>query len=107
MRAAVDCAAVDAAIEHHHLTVHPVEGSQSEAAMAEQLGDGGIAVIAARQQAGDGRNLVDLGGVRGQRSGGEHGERQRAPNHQTKHHELLVMGRARAAHLGFGRLGQF
>src|SRR5262249_57199195 len=76
MRVAVDRAAVEAAVEHHHFSVHPVEGPQSEAAMAEQLGDGGIAVVTARQQAGDGRNLVDLGGVRGQHTGGEDGERR-------------------------------
>jgi hypothetical protein len=97
MRPAVDCAAVDAAVEHHHLPVHPVEGSQAEAAMAEQLGDGGITVIVARQQAGDGGNLVDLAGVGGQRGGGEDGERQRAPKLQANHCELRAMGRLRAS----------
>jgi hypothetical protein len=64
--------------------------------MAEQLGDAGIAVVTARQQAGDGRNLVDLGGVRGRRTGGEDGERQRAPNHRADHPELLMRGVWRA-----------
>jgi len=64
--------------------------------MAEQFGDGGIAVIAARQQAGDGGNLVDLAGVGGQR-GGEDGERQRAPKLQANHCELRAMGRLRAS----------
>jgi hypothetical protein len=65
--------------------------------MAEQLGDGGIAVIAARQQAGDGRNLVDLAGVGGQRRGGKDGERQRAPKLQANHCGLRAMGRLRAS----------
>ena len=55
-----------------------------------RLGDAGVAVVTARQQAGDDRNLIDLAGVPGQRASGEDGEHHRAPNHQANHHELLA-----------------
>jgi hypothetical protein len=41
--AAIDRASVDAAIEHHHLAIHAIEGAQSEIAVAQQLVDGRVA----------------------------------------------------------------
>ena len=55
MGATVGRPTVDPTVEHHHLAVHPVEGAQSEVAMAQHLVDGRFAVIAASQQAGDSR----------------------------------------------------
>jgi len=94
MGAAVDAGAVDLAIEHHHLSVHAVEGAQAEVAMAEDLADGDRAVIAAGQQAGNGGYLIGLGGVRGQAGNSEQRKRKHAPKHAANHRKLLVKGRA-------------
>jgi hypothetical protein len=89
---AVGVATVHAAIEDHHLAVHAIEGAQPEVSMAEQLPDGGIAVVAAGQKAGDGGNLVGLGGARGHGDCDKEDERKHAPDHQANHGKLLVTG---------------
>ena len=62
----VGLAAIDPTVKHHHLAVGAVEGAQSEVPVAEQFTDGDVAVVAARQKAGDGGNLVHLGGASGE-----------------------------------------
>jgi hypothetical protein len=63
--AAIDRAAVHAAIEHHHLTINAVEGTQSEAAIVQQLADRYFAVITAGDETRDGGDLVSLPGRAG------------------------------------------
>jgi hypothetical protein len=67
--------------------------------MAEQLPDGGIAVVAAGQKVGDGGNLVGLGGARGQGDCDKEDERKHAPDHQANNGKLLVMGDATTAEI--------